>query len=48
MIYIQRSDGAIASFDGMTLVDITAMLSAQGLTLTVIDEATYRAAQPKF
>lgn len=44
MIYILRSDGAYCSFQGMTQDQITTMLTAQSLTCTFIDQATYTTA----
>lgn len=44
MIYIRRSDGAYASFEGMSADQITTMLSEQGLSCTFIDEATFNSA----
>jgi hypothetical protein len=44
MVYILRSDGAYCSFDGMTLDQVTTMLTAQGLSFNVIDQATWQTA----
>jgi hypothetical protein len=43
VIYICRSDGAYAKFEGMTQQAITDMLSEQGLSCTFIDQPTYEA-----
>lgn len=44
MVYLTRSDGALCSWDGMSEEDVRAMLTAQGLTGTVLTEADYLAA----
>jgi len=44
MVYLLRSDGAYASFNGMSQDAITTMLAQQGLTCTFIDEVTYQTA----
>jgi hypothetical protein len=43
MVYILRSDGAYIGFTGMTFSDIQTMLTAQSLTATEIDAATFAA-----
>jgi hypothetical protein len=40
-IYIQRSDGALSSYQGLTVDQINSLLQNQGLTGTVIDQQTY-------
>jgi len=44
MFYIQRSDGAYVSFEGMTQDQITTMLAEQGLSATFITADQYAAA----
>lgn len=43
-VYIQRSDGAYAAFDGMTTDQIMTMLAGQGLTASIITQEQYIAA----
>lgn len=43
-IYIQRSDGAYVSYDGMTQAGVVAMLAAQGLTCSVISKVDFMTA----
>lgn len=38
MVYLKRSDGVYASFEGMTLDAVSSMLAAQGLTFDVLTE----------
>lgn len=44
MIYILRSDGVYASYEGQTIEQIISMLATMGLTGVVVDKATYDAA----
>ncbi len=43
-LYVQRTDGGLSSYDGMSQATVKAMLDAQGLTYSFIDKATYDAA----
>jgi hypothetical protein len=44
MVYLSRSDGTLCSWDGMSEADVLTMLTAQGLTGTVLSESDYLAA----
>jgi hypothetical protein len=44
MVYLARSDGALCIWEGMSEADILTMLTAQGLTGTILSETDYLAA----
>lgn len=44
MVYLTRSDGALCRWEGMSEEDVLAMLTAQGLSGTVLSELDYLAA----